>query len=253
MVGRPESSDQILEWYIDDYPGSENGIDTIEQVVNNIETQFEFNTSDLLPGIHNINARIKNDAGVWSSTVKKTFHLGNYLPEYEIEGVEYFFDIDPGKGFGNYILIEEDSLDQDGYFPYSLEIPSSLPIGQHHLLLRPYSKAGIWGDTWDHPIELSWIISSVGNQNSVANLLVYPIPTKGNIHFELNTQYLTEAKIEMFNSNSQLIFSKTITHTNSKGTEGTLDLSIYHDGLYILVITTPKQVVSKKLFIKKNY
>ncbi len=77
------------------------------------------------------------------------------------------------------------------------------------------------------------------------NLSVYPNPSSGLVHIML-AESATNAKVEVFNSNGQLILSKNINHA----IQTTLDLTNHAKGLYVIKIQSGDNVLMNKVVIE---
>lgn len=79
------------------------------------------------------------------------------------------------------------------------------------------------------------------SNNISDDILMYPNPAKENLTIEINK----DATVEIINLQGQVV--KNITLTNS---ENTINLKGLIDGVYVIKITTDKEMVMKKLVIQ---
>jgi hypothetical protein len=78
------------------------------------------------------------------------------------------------------------------------------------------------------------------------SVLVYPTCFKNNFTVELNNAPVENLSYEITNSNGSKILSENI-HNNSPHLKKQIDLSSFSSGMYVLAISTGRQVMHKKL------
>jgi gliding motility-associated-like protein len=142
----PVADISVMEYYIDDDPGFDNGIDITISTSNLIDLSNEIIAASSLPtGFHTFGVRAKNTDGVWGFSEKRTFYIPSGTtvdpPVSDISSLEYFFDIDPGFGNATPIPGAGSVIDINPL------IPESLTAGHHTLHIRGRNTDGIWGIT----------------------------------------------------------------------------------------------------------
>jgi hypothetical protein len=128
------------------FTGEDPGIDlTPEFPVSNIDNFGSF--LELMfsePGIHDVNIRVKDNFGNWSTTQVKTYYiLPEEQPEPNLDRIEYYVDVDPG-----YNDSPNFSLPQGTTFEGLLTIPlTNVTGGYHYLFFRTRDVSGDFSTT----------------------------------------------------------------------------------------------------------
>jgi len=132
------------EYFFDTDPGNGNGNALSITPAATINANFAININALTTGFHNLNIRLRDNAGKWSHFQSRTFFLAPLSsltpPSVNVTKAEYFFDADPGLGSGTNIPITPTaSLNQNVVVPIT-----SLTPGFHNLNFRVRDDKGKW-------------------------------------------------------------------------------------------------------------
>ncbi len=102
--------------------------------------------SELEPGFHTFNLRVKDAYDSWSLTTSRPIIVasGNSIDPEPILAAEYFFDTDPGVGQATPINVETNTGEVE--LDLVLDI-GGLTSGIHHLAVRTQDSAGNWSLT----------------------------------------------------------------------------------------------------------
>lgn len=103
QINEPVFSIAEAEYFIDTDPGFGNGTPITITPGDTIQIADAIPTNALLPGLHTLYVRVKDNNGKWSVFSKRMIHIQQ--PVYPIAEAEYFVDIDPGFGSGTPITI----------------------------------------------------------------------------------------------------------------------------------------------------
>lgn len=140
IVGQSIAQISSAEYFIDIDPGVENGVNIPIDSDFTIAESFDINTDGLEEGFHTMYVRVKDTDDAWSLYDKQSFHVVAPAESYEISEAEYFFDIDPGIGNGDPILVDEDF-----YISESTDLSvEGLEDGFHSLYIRVKDLDGNW-------------------------------------------------------------------------------------------------------------
>jgi hypothetical protein len=94
------------------------------------------------------------------------------------------------------------------------------------------------------PLSATVTLSSDDFVNNKNNLTVFPNPTNGIIEF--NNDYTTQLKsLKIFDNIGRLVQNITSFSSNS------INLKEFYNGIYLLEFTTDKEIISKKIVLKK--
>ncbi len=223
------------EYFFDTDPGVGNATTLTLNNSNVVNQNFSIPTTGLSEGIHQLNIRVKNSAGVWSLYDRKIFYIN---PDYSnaslITQMEYFFDVDPGIGNATPIDIT-DTADFDD--DLVIQVPSDLPAGDHFLYIRVLNTDG----TWSLYAKSEQVNTASITSTSLNGFKFYPNPVTEMLHFEWKNEPITELKI--IDMQGKIII-------NSLPENNQLNVSELPIGTYLLQIQTAKGSISKK-FIKK--
>ncbi len=129
------------EFYIDQDPGYGNGYPLSFTSDSLLDISFHINTDTLSQGMHLIYVRSKDASGNWSYPQEILFYH-NKAAEYDgLAFMEYYFDVDPGHGNGQFLPSSNDSLID---FSTNIDI-SELTDGLHTLFVRTRNNLNQWG------------------------------------------------------------------------------------------------------------
>lgn len=96
-----------------------------------------------LTGFNSLYIRTQDDLGVWSLYEKRNFYITDFEPLVSagaIEEAEYFFNIDPGFGNGEEIIVDPNS----GDLTQIISLPVGLLQGFNSLYIRTKDDLGEW-------------------------------------------------------------------------------------------------------------
>ena len=170
---RPRITD--AEYFIDNDPGFGNGTPIAITNDTSLLVSVPVNLNGIVPGVHQIYVRIKDESGKWSLTNISIFD-NNTLDPYRdapsqpgvLTDLEYYMDTDPGFGLGNKISIP--ASDDITAFAVDIDI-SGLSEGEHVLYFR--SREEQWSLSAYVPVMIgsvlpvSWLyVKAVTNQGS---------------------------------------------------------------------------------------
>ena len=160
----------------------------------------------------------------------------------------YFAD-DDNDGFGS-ASNSIDSCDQPvGYITDNTDCDdtnSNVYPGAPEILFN-----GIDDDCDGYIDEFGTGITSVVNEEAVFSL--FPNPTNGEfvVHFQLQNEPNTEAKIEVINLLGQVVYAKTTAMLKGK-LEEAIKLSDEADGLYLVRVMVNEQLYSRRIVLDKQ-
>ncbi len=167
-----------MEYFIDEDPGIGIGISIPVNPGGDIQNTFEIDISDLIPGVHNLYVRAKNEFGQWGFTRIHTFFVNYPLPEYEITEIEYFIDPDPG--IGNGISFPIAPAVNDVALNFDIDLGSGLQSGEHILCVRAKNASGIWSEIECDTFQIISIISALFDVDHTSICLGEDITFKNN-------------------------------------------------------------------------
>ena len=84
--------------------------------------------------------------------------------------------------------------------------------------------------------------NSIMELSEAMSIAIYPNPTNGDVNISSATKI---ENVSVFNMFGQKIFSTVVNNSNTL-----LDLSSYEKGVYLLSITTRKEILSQKLIFQ---
>lgn len=138
-----------LEYFFDNDPGFGNGINVPITSANQLEENFDLDLSGIDDGFHILYVRMKNEVDNWSLTfTKRICKVTVANAPFEIIGLEYFFDNDPGFGNGTDVpFVSGESID----ISFTIDL-DDLEIGFHLLYVRTKNEYNDWSITHTKPI-----------------------------------------------------------------------------------------------------
>ncbi len=131
------------EYFFDSDPGFGNATPITFSTAPQVDLQLPIPVSGLTPGGHFMGIRMKDDAGNWGLTNRRSFTVAASVVGGDLVVGEYYFDDDPG--IGNATPFTFPSAQQIAYtqaFPVA-----ALQPGGHVLGLRLKDIGGHWGLT----------------------------------------------------------------------------------------------------------
>ena len=132
-----------IEYFIDEDPGV--GLGTPFVVSNELTIQDiddNINTSGLARGFHNLYTRALSSSGQWGPTEISIIYIDVSGIVSSIDTIEYFYDEDPGYGFGKIHTLSNITASVDVDEPVST---TGLIPGFHNYFVRPKLSGGVWG------------------------------------------------------------------------------------------------------------
>ncbi|HNT52858.1 MAG TPA: hypothetical protein PKH19_05595, partial [Candidatus Syntrophosphaera sp.] len=155
----PGAIDRI-EYYWDTDPGYGNGTALAFSGAPDAVANASITAADLTHGLHILYTRARDTAGKWSQTGHRLIVKGSDAG-VNITRMEYYFDADPGFGYGTALSFTPGSeivyLDTIG--------TAGLPYGLHTLYIRAQNALGHWSQ--NTALNFVKIPSSVPNLSSV--------------------------------------------------------------------------------------
>ena len=147
------------EYYIDSDPGIGNGT-TLEAADGTFDSNTEeltlqnIDISHLMPGSHTLYIRVQDNEGAWGILCQTRFNVYNAFDI--ITAAEYFFDEDPGKGFGTELpALDGDFNSADEEAQISGVDVSGLSEGTHTLYVRFRNALGLWSAPMERVIGIN--------------------------------------------------------------------------------------------------
>jgi hypothetical protein len=145
LIATAGSAQQLQrgEYFFDIDPGFGNGTPITFAAAEQVDLQLPIAVSGLAPGGHILGIRMKDNAGHWGLTNRRSFTVASLVVGGDLVEGEYYFDTDPG--FGNATPFSFTAAQQINYiqsFPVE-----TLPPGGHVLGLRLRDSGGHWGLT----------------------------------------------------------------------------------------------------------
>jgi len=106
--------------------------------------QFKIDLSGVSIGQHKLYVRTKDNKGKWSQAIRENLDVGFSSALPLITAAEYFFDVDPGYGKADKIVIsDEDSVALQNF----TAVVSNLKAGFHKLYVRAKDSENSWSIT----------------------------------------------------------------------------------------------------------
>ncbi len=141
-----------VEYFINDDPGY--GMATSIPLNDNLDNGISFTIplDDQHPGFKNLHIRALDEGGNWSTTYSRRFLVQDIpLAVADVDGLEYFFNEDPGFGNGVSVPITSSSKI---VLNFTADL-SDLDAGFHQLHVRSKDKEGRWSTTFYKSFYLS--------------------------------------------------------------------------------------------------
>jgi len=91
---------------------------------------------------------------------------------------------------------------------------------------------------------------SVDEFNNSTNLSIWPNPAKENLNYSFNSTSNGRAKISLLDLQGRTVFTKETNDNNASKIEGSIDLSHFSSGLYLLNIKQGNATLNRKIVIK---
>lgn len=139
-----------VEYYFDNFdPGYGDAIAVaVPQPSEDLHLSFDAPTSNLTPGLHQFDVRVKRDS-IWSDTHRRLFYVNQLSVQtedtVEVAQAEYYFGTnDPG--YGNATPLTVPSPGTQVTFADDIDI-SNLQPGFHDFSMRVRAEDGMWSGT----------------------------------------------------------------------------------------------------------
>ena len=241
-VAQAQTNIEKIEYWIDVDPGFDSAT-VVTGLTSASDAQLAFNIpANLSTGIHTFGIRSKDSNGRWSQT--------NYYPvniidssNGEIVEVEYFWDIDPGFGYGIDSLLSAPNSDiMNGLFTDS--VPMSFLLGSSHILFeRSKDSRGRWSHT--NYVDSMVVIGTVSlNELAIeSGVNIYPNP-----FFETLTvfpQNKGNVQVVLYDGSGKKVVD---THVSEETKINTQNLSA---GSYTIFVCSDKKVIYKAILLKQ--
>lgn len=140
------------EYFFDEDPGFGLAAPISINPSEDIEIIESLDISNLSPGFHTLFVRVKNENGEWSSVLSKAFYIDiNYDEAPLLTAVEYFYDEDPGYGYGFPLADFQEGEELQLNF---LAAVSGLEPGIHEYNIRTKNELNQWSQTLSQSFEL---------------------------------------------------------------------------------------------------
>lgn len=129
-----------MEFFIDVDPGFNNAIPISITKGKSIQKVININLSEISNGLHTFFVRAQDASGSWSITHQSAFYKTSSKLR-NISALEYFFNMDPGYGYGTVIPVNHASPDITKHINIEL---ACLTSGQHTFYIRARDEVGRW-------------------------------------------------------------------------------------------------------------
>lgn len=140
------------EYFFDTDPGYGNGQSISINTAEEIAIDDYFDVSELNPGFHTFNIRVKDENNNWSPVLIKGFYMNQNMGEaIPIDYIEYFYDDDPG--YGNGIPYSDFSASTNLDESFFSDV-SGLSEGMHEFNIRLRNELNQWSQTYSQNFEL---------------------------------------------------------------------------------------------------
>lgn len=171
---------------------------------------FSVPATGLLPGMHQIDVRVKRDSA-WSDTHRRFFFITDttlmFETDADIVSAEYFLgEVDPGMGQGTQLLISQPASEID--LVDEIDI-TSLSSGFHKISLRVKRELGGWSDTHQRFFyipdstsafkinSIAYELKQGGTQIGMSNIAINPAQYTVEMTFDVGTAGLSPGFYEI--------------------------------------------------------
>lgn len=249
-----------IEYYIDSDPGV--GMATIEKVT---PTQFltytvSPNIQLLPPGGHKIGIRVKNGYSIWSDTIEKLFSIKSPpIADAGVDQLVYEGDLVTLDGTKSYSP-DNDSLTYFWTTPNGIELSSDSAakptfIAPQIMKDTTYTFALTVSDglVYSAPVAVKVNVVNIINVGLSASqklplIRVYPNPSTGIFHIELENNVEGNVKIEVYNS----VGVKVHCEEDLNKKHFSISLPDKSSGIYFIRISTIRNQYTQKLQIQNT-
>lgn len=133
-----------VEYFFNDDPGVGNGTGFIFIPEHQVTMSKMIDMSTLETGLHRLHVRVQDGHGNWGIVQTKPVLVQKTAKDAalpNITAIEYFFDIDPGFGFGEHLgAVPGQSITLDANLPLN-----DVALGDHKLYVRARNGNDLWG------------------------------------------------------------------------------------------------------------
>lgn len=152
-------------------------------------------------GEHTLSVRAMDAFGTWTNVMTRKFTIveGHNpeppTPEGDLQRLEYFFDVDPGYGFGRPL-----ASPNTGRNVYEMSF-QGVETGAHVLYLRAQDKQSRWSATLSRPVyvcqvpgisSIEYFFDEADPGEGKANAVAVTDPKANELSFDINTNTLAE-------------------------------------------------------------
>ena len=223
---------QYEYWFNNNYDNKVTDMMTPDQVITFDEL---IDVSTLNNSIHTFSIRFKDENNDWSSVVTQFFYRNgdNLSVVRDITAYQFWFNDD----FENQTTIGVDASAL--FFVDTFVIPEAygLGLGTHFINLRFKDNTGLWSSIISEEFEISTLDIP---ETTLTNVAVYPNPTSGLLHVNLNNYY-SYVMVSVIDFNGKTISKEHYRNVNKFD----FNLSL-PSGFYLLIIESDaKQSVHK--------
>ena len=161
------------EYFLDADPGLNSGTEipvTSDSVLSN---NFTVDLTNASLGFHNLYVRVKNADGKWSTPFYRPFYKQKAVGGIagKVIAIEYFFDTDPGIGFGRNVSVNPDTTIISDF----VADISKLGLGSHKLFTRVRNSDNKWSIADSARFSITSVIGCVIDIPADWNLFSIPV------------------------------------------------------------------------------
>jgi hypothetical protein len=215
-----------MEYFFDNDPGFGNatpilGFNNQPDVIN-----FSFTIPNTFTnGIHTVGYRTKDALNRWSHTNFSTFYVLENNVLYDIVELEYFWDEDAGFGNNTVVAVSNPTNNLFNY-PFDVNVPANLSIGDHKLFIRSKDSNGTFSHTNYVNVEVE---PTVGlSEIEKLGIQLYPNPVNDFLTIKLMDN--EPFRLLIYDLNGKLVTDKVINFSTQ------IDLSYLSTGIYNTLI-----------------
>lgn len=169
LLSQPASAITQLEYFIDDDPGVGEG--KLIPFSSSAYVQTFIDLSEVEPGFHRIFTRAFTSGQTWSFTTNRPFYVLS-APTGQIHKMEYFIDVDPGRGNAQPLSIPSEGSEIRPIIPLD-----SISEGFHQLFVRVQSSDKRWSLLAHRPF---YVVSPTIRAGSPIYSITYSYKEEGN-------------------------------------------------------------------------
>jgi hypothetical protein len=191
QIGTGLSGLAKAEWYIDEDPGVNNA----NQITLSGDTaivDFNIDLSSVSNGLHTLFVRAQDGLGYWSVKQSHLFFKQQGGGVNDVAQMEYYIDVDPGYGNGNFLPASNDP-EVDVTFNVDID---DLSAGLHTLYIRAKNSQNYWSFAAAHTFFKMFGVSNspevvaleyyIDNDPGIGNGVSVPIPQGDSVDYVVN-------------------------------------------------------------------